>query len=387
MGLKILRTYEQKFESKKHMIDYIISCLMKYKEIDAPAKILIEEDLCEMRKIADHNKVLPILKEVVGNTDIQDGRWNDKSIVVKMYKSRLKMAKPIFEEFERAQIAYAILKGAYLAELAYGDMGLRSSNDIDILIDRKDIKKVKEICTKNGFVPGKSDRKNKCIIHYDRFREIAFSLNTHQIATMVKVGTNEWFDYYDTVLDCNFSLFWGGYEKNSDLTEVFLENTIKVCDGNGYNYFVLKPEYFLIQLCLHAYKEANGIFFVKSRGALCIRSFLDIYYYLIEQEKNLDWVCIKEVVEKYDLQRYLYYIMSVINELFEVRESVKYLIDITETEETKDSINEIGLDRRISCEEISLRDRFVKGAYDKWIDKNILKSELDRLKLTEEEFY
>lgn len=368
------------------IVTYIASELMEYMGIKSYKPILDEKEFGDMKEIAEYNGVLPILKEVDSSDDSENRCDETRMIIRNTYKSRLEMAKPIFEEFEKEQIAYAVLKGAYLGDVAYGEMGLRSSNDIDMLINKKDIKRVKEICLRNGFVPGKSDRENKCIIHYDRVRELAFTLNTHQIATMVKTGKNEFFDYYDTVLDCNFSLFWGGY-KNDTLVDVFLENTVKICDSNGYEYFVLKPEYFLLQLCLHAYKEAKGIFFIKSRKAMSLRGFSDIYYYIIKHEKTINWICIREIIEKNNLNKFIYFIFVVLDRLFEPRESIREMIKAIEKEEIKESINEIGLDREISCKEIPLEERFVKGAFDELIDNNISEGELDRLKMAEEEFY
>ncbi|MBD5469008.1 MAG: nucleotidyltransferase family protein [Lachnospiraceae bacterium] len=377
-------------DTRIKLLNYIVECLKEYKGIETKKNVTPKfnvGELVELRKIAERNSLMPVLCETGKEIWTEIGRREKSLDTRNMYESRIKMALPIFEEFEKENIEYAVLKGSYLADVAYGDMNIRDSNDIDILIRKEDIKRIKEICVVNGFVSGKSDRKRKCIIHYNRTQEVAFSLNTHQIATMVKTGSNHYFDFYDTVLDCNFSLFWGGYNGKETPSNDFLRNRFKYVDSNGLAYFVLNMEYNLLQLCLHAYKEANGFFFIKAKGGLCLRAFLDIFYYVIECEDKLDWDILSKLIKEYELERYVYFVMSVIKELFGERKSVNYLITASENVETIRSVDEMGLTRVISWGGIPIKERFFSEKVNEWLGSNISYEEMERLKLAEDEFY
>ena len=54
-------------------------------------------------------------------------------------------------EQELNDIDYVIIKGEPLSMLAYGYFGCRTSHDIDILIDRKNVSILDQILNKHGF--------------------------------------------------------------------------------------------------------------------------------------------------------------------------------------------------------------------------------------------
>ena len=46
---------------------------------------------------------------------------------------------------EKATFPYAVVKGEVLSVLAYGAAGLRHNGDIDVLVDKKDLKALEKI--------------------------------------------------------------------------------------------------------------------------------------------------------------------------------------------------------------------------------------------------
>lgn len=68
---------------------------------------------------------------------------------------RYKVCRGIFEAFEANEIPYAVIKGAVLSKSTYGDINMRKSGDIDLLISRKNIDIVKKIMLDDGFVQGR----------------------------------------------------------------------------------------------------------------------------------------------------------------------------------------------------------------------------------------
>lgn len=372
--------------------EIILSMLKEYKHKNGEINYLNDLEYInssDFFNVCVKNKVINIINEVLEmkgiNPLINKGETRN---VTKLYSARFSMSKDIMNEFEKQNINYAVLKGAYLADLAYGDRELRSSNDIDILINKHDIKKVKEICLSKGFVFGKSDRVKNKIQKYDRMQEIAFSLNTHQIATMVKVGKNADFDFYDTVLDINFNLTWGEYKGVDINVSEFLDNAITIKDSSNFTYRVLAGEEFFIQLCLHLYKEANGLFFVKNSNGLVLRAFLDIYYYIFEQSKNLSMLKIQEIISKYQLENYIYYVLIYIKILFDSNEWMEELISYLEkNSNVKDVVNFFGLEKQKSWEDITIKERFYSNKVKSFLDKMISNEEFEKIKLATVEFY
>ncbi|MCX5751424.1 MAG: nucleotidyltransferase family protein [Candidatus Saganbacteria bacterium] len=74
------------------------------------------------------------------------------------YVNNLVRSLMIFEEHKKIQTLFELeeipvlpLKGPVFAELVYGDMGLRPTSDIDVLVKDKDVEKARQILIKNGY--------------------------------------------------------------------------------------------------------------------------------------------------------------------------------------------------------------------------------------------
>ena len=61
---------------------------------------------------------------------------------------------PFLSEMSISKIRYAVIKGVVLSKRVYGDIGLRRSCDLDILIEKRNADYVKEILLLHGFVQG-----------------------------------------------------------------------------------------------------------------------------------------------------------------------------------------------------------------------------------------
>lgn len=348
-----------------------------------------QNDMKEIKEIAAKNKVLLIMQESLKD-DPQNPLGNNleqKESVRKLYQARVEMASPLMTLFEIEGISYAVLKGAYLADTAYKEMGIRTSNDLDILIRKSDIKRVKELCAECGFVAGKSDRVNQEIVPYSRKQQVAFALNTHQIATMVKIGTNKDFDFYDTVIDFNFKLSWGEYQGNAVMSDDFLEYTKKITDSNHCSYYVLETTYNFIQLCLHAYKEANGLFFVKLNEGLCLRAFLDIYYYIIEIADERDIPLLMDILQKNQIESYIYFILKIIQDIFGIVPWCQAVIEKIQSTADKRIIEQFGLDDRKAWGGISIKERFYSDKVSDCLEQEVTEKEMKIIELATAEFY
>lgn len=241
---------------------------------------------------------------------------------------------------------YSIIKGEVLSVLAYGERGYRRSKDIDILICKKDIKKLYRILENHGFTNRLYDEYGE-IRALTREEEIMFA-NSHQVAPYYKD-----IDNCDQVLkiDINFDVFWGEYRGKKIDISTFLSDTIdlKLYDYPVKSLSIMKA---FIEVCLHHYKEMNSIYKFRSKNPISTIMFQDIYCFYkrhIESQINDLYAYSFE----HEIQNYIYYILYFTSKvfpdtilennikIFETREGIKNLeyYGLADKEKRKWSIN------------------------------------------------
>lgn len=114
-----------------------------------------------LRKLARYHKVVPLLQKGLN-------KHIDKAIIpldfLGLLKRQsfnfairnLKNAKELLRLhalFKEANIDVIPYKGAVLSEMAYGELGIRESSDIDILVQRKDLESIYAILEIQNYVP------------------------------------------------------------------------------------------------------------------------------------------------------------------------------------------------------------------------------------------
>ncbi len=184
----------------------------------------------------------------------------------------LGLFKKICKEFD---FPYAFLKGAYLAELY--PKGLRTSNDVDILIEPKNITKLSGILKRNGFLQG--EIKNEVFAPAKREKIISSRINRGETVPFVKEVNLPGLKYLE--IDVNFSLDFkpeSGTEEKSIVSE-FLNCTEPLILNQIHT---LKKSYFLMHLCAHLYKEATVISWVNMGRDISLYKYCDIYLFLKE---------------------------------------------------------------------------------------------------------
>lgn len=209
------------------------------------------------------------------------------------------------------QFPYALLKGSYLSQIY--PIGLRTSNDIDILINFKNTTDISKILLKNGFMQGHI--KNNDIIPATRLQIVSAQMNRGETVPFVKEVNYPYMKFLE--LDVNFSLDFKP-EKDSSLVENMLENaTADIITNNGTLYTLAKDD-FLIQLCTHLYKEAtvyNWVEFGRDQG---LYKYLNIYLMLNKFENIINF----EKINKLGLQKECFYALNGVNKLFDMNISL-----------------------------------------------------------------
>lgn len=234
--------------------------------------------------------------------------------------------KECFEVVKRFNFPYAIIKGEALSLMAYGELGKRNSQDIDILISPKYIGIAKAILNDNGFY---YIIKNK----YDRVLTISMS---HQSPTYIK-KTKISYIY----LDLNHSIFWGEYAGKCIDIDTFLEDTIDM-EIYGCNMKTLPPIKMLIQLILHHYKDMNSIFLLATRKNIKRSMFDDVYFLLKNNLKDIPLDKLYTLSKFYEIIPFVYYVLFHVG-LFIQDETLREYISAFKTDEGKRLLNCYGL--------------------------------------------
>lgn len=213
---------------------------------------------------------------------------------------------------------YAFLKGAYLVGLY--PHGLRTSNDIDILIDPEHITELSNILKKYDFKQG--NIKNEIFVPADRKEIISSRMNRGETVPFVKEVDMPGMKYLE--IDVNFSLgFSPGIDES--IVRTFLEKTQPlIFDAIS----TLNDVDFLLHLCAHLYKEATVMSWVEMGRDISLYKYCDIYMYL-NRHLNEDY-CEKLIqrIDEVGLCKECYYTFYNTKKLFGISNSfVEKLVD------------------------------------------------------------
>lgn len=223
-----------------------------------------------------------------------------KDIIKKAEKMYIGM-EPIWDELDLHNVNYANIKGEALSLQAYGKYGMRNYNDIDILINRNDIKLLEEILKNNGFTTHQTTKYNK----------ILYLSASHQTPSWRKVLNDD----FSLFVDVNFDIFWGEYTGDRINIEHFLSDVSKT-EIFGYNIKTLPLTKVFVQLVLHHYKEMNSIYHLATHDCIKKSMFCDIYN-LIKNHKNeltIETIC--KISKAYNIVPYVFYILHYTNLIY-----------------------------------------------------------------------
>lgn len=167
-------------------------------------------------------------------------------------------------------IRYAVLKGAYLCGVY--PIGLRTSNDIDILVNKDDIAVISERllarCFKQGYV------KNELFVPATRAEIISSRMNRGETVPFISKLGNPKMKYME--IDVNFSLDFQVKDEAGAVRSMLRKAEPLIKTGNGCLY-TLCQEDFIIHLCAHLYKEATTYPWVSAGRDLSLYKFSDLY--------------------------------------------------------------------------------------------------------------
>ncbi len=236
---------------------------------------------------------------------------------------------------ENVDFPYTILKGGFLAYLY--PPGVRTSNDIDLLVLRKDLPRIIELFRNHGFVQGFI--RNERIVEAKRQEIVNAQLNRGEIIPFVKEVRWQGLEFLE--VDINISLD----EKSSEDTSVIaqmLERRSGFATDRGERLYTLDREDFLIHLCTHLYKEAAVYQWVEMGRDLSIYKFLDIWLYyrkFIKQQEGEQ--ALADRIQACGKELECYYAFYYTGEIFDKELFLPLLENIGNRQEYIDSLDRV----------------------------------------------
>ena len=167
-------------------------------------------------------------------------------------------------------VRYALLKGAHLCGLY--PIGLRTSNDIDLLINKDSIGTITEILLDNQFEQGYIY--DDIFVPATRREIIAARMNRGETVPFIKKIDGHVMKFLE--IDLNYSLDYQAMDKE-DTVGCMLQRSEPLIKTTMENLFTLSSEDFIIHLCAHLYKEATTFPWVLGGRDLSLYKFSDLY--------------------------------------------------------------------------------------------------------------
>jgi len=213
--------------------------------------------------------------------------------------------------WQNADFPYSLLKGAYLVSL-YPN-GLRTSNDIDVLINQEDISKLEALLKSAGFTQG--NIRNGVFLSASRAEILSSRMNRGETVPFIKQINLSGMEYLE--IDVNFSLDHKTKQSGNAVTALLKNATPLIKTENG-NLLTLSPVDFLIHLCCHLYKEAAVYAWVEMERDLSLYKFADIYLLLNKWTDSGLYTDLAVNIGEYGLNRECYYAFLRTKDLFSI---------------------------------------------------------------------
>ncbi len=190
----------------------------------------------------------------------------------------------VLERLEQARVRVLLLKGAYLAEQVYGDIGLRPMGDLDLLLPGEELQHSLSFLKEMGFTTER-----------DYSDEADGDLHFHAPAL-----TKD-----DVVIELHWDLVVPSSPVQIDIQGLWQQaRPITLENGQAWT---LGVEDLLLYLCVHA---AYGHEFSNQ-----LRSLVDIAEVLHHFAQELNWNLVKDLSERWGANRGVYLTLDLAQEL------------------------------------------------------------------------
>jgi hypothetical protein len=244
-------------------------------------------------------EIIPQLRQVVDFHNIGTRERN------KVY---LKELDTVVEALRENSIRCVPLKGGYLLRYVYKDLGIRTVNDMDLMISRTDISKARVILKSLSYIEGDFDVNTGGIIPPSKEKLMLWKTKMYNMYPIAKM-TNS--DYARVVsLDFSFSM---DLDIKTEPIDIMLSRSVK--NQNDSHYY-LKPSDFFIHQCCHHYREATNASWVILGYDLNLIKFCDVREYIIQEMTETDFDDAIRFAKEHGYEKAVYFTLYYLNEIY-----------------------------------------------------------------------
>lgn len=199
----------------------------------------------------------------------------------------------VLKAFKRAGIDTIVLKGAFLAEEIYPDIGLRPMSDLDLLIKEKDLTKVKNELT--GLMYSNT-------FHTKSYEQLQTVLSNEHLF----LHKNK-----EISIDLHWNILPPESPYNIDISK-FWDNAKPINIANV-EILTLAPEDLLQHLCLHLDNHIN----YSTPAAQHLKNYCDIAEVTMHYREIINWSYFLQSSKSYSIENPIYRGLSIADKYFE----------------------------------------------------------------------
>ncbi|MEU1762950.1 nucleotidyltransferase family protein [Micromonospora sp. NPDC005652] len=203
-------------------------------------------------------------------------------------------------ELARRSVRPVVRKGAVLGQELYGDVGVRRSFDIDLMVEPDELPIVEEVLSGLGYAEGNLSKNRRIVVPRDRKQAVFWAMRVpnrqfHRPTSERFVGA------FVVDLCLNHFLPGTGY----DLPAGGLANRSRTLYLFGVPARAFTPEEMVIDLTTHLFKEATSLHYMKLAKDLTVSKFLDIA--TLVSTWPIDWAAVLDRVDSYGVREPVYF--------------------------------------------------------------------------------
>jgi len=230
-----------------------------------------------LTSVAEVERVAPLVYlSLKGRSDVPVAVWEALRTSYRSTAARVALLRSTLEtvlrELDTAGIRAVALKGAGLSHQVWTKLGLRPWSDIDLLVDRCQVKEAAEALNRLGFTPARPETTDGATLAHEN--------------ELLLVGPN------DTLVDLHWSLFDSPHYQALTGAPALWPHANRV-DLLGAPAYVLRPEVQLLHLCGHLTLHHRGdeLLWLNDIAELLARYRDELNWHVVcEQASALDLI-------------------------------------------------------------------------------------------------
>lgn len=206
----------------------------------------------------------------------------------------------ILGELAGRGICPVVRKGAVLGQEVFGDVGVRRSYDIDLMVEPEEVAAVEEVMAALGYGQGNLSGNRRSVRPRTRSQEVFWSMRVPK-RQFHRPASERFVNFY--IIDLALNQFFPG--SGYDLPAAGLAQRSRPIRLFGAQARAFTHEEMMIDLTTHLFKEATSFYYVRLGKDLALSKFLDVATYARTQP--VDWAAMHERASAYRVTDPVYF--------------------------------------------------------------------------------